>query len=288
MNNFIVRHVTYRRRFLTFVFNFYSVISFSIVGNELKLSKVLSFKNISFLPLLSLIIFSFPSSSYYKGVRMEEVIIKVKGMTILFVASFTSMFLIYYFMISSCIYMQWWNREKVLNLINECLKFHRKFNLDNEHFKVEEQKLFKKFAIFLCLVLLLYWLEFFSMFHLNVEGILLFILHQKNGFIVLFFLFFIYCFLQYFIFVIQNLNLDLKNSALEFKITSFEQTVRYLIGLRNLKNHFYISVGSLLSLLVVCFITANVVRVNISMILKQFDVQKFPNFCSSCMLSQFR
>lgn len=257
------------RRILIYLFNFFNILSCRIDGSKLKNSFFLSLKNFLMVPALLLIRIFIPIFVHVEGLKQE---LEVHVSMSVFVACFiSSLIFIYNFVMGCCIYIQLWNREKIIKLANKCVEFHKKYQLDGRLFQAQEKKFFKNFLALLCLIVLLYYVEFISYMNPNWQGLVVFLLYQDDGFIVLFFLAFTNCFLYYFTFLVKALNLKLKISKLVgYRMTDVFESSNYLIDLHNLIAAFKDSVGTLLSFVVVFIVTANVIRVTTNYLIGNF------------------
>lgn len=246
-----------------YLFNLSNILCLKNDANEnLKLSKLLSWKNFLFVPLTLFVRFLIPSSVVKVGFNAEAYV--PTGLSFFFYYSFVMMMVINVFLLASCIFIQWWNREKNLKLILQCVNIYQNYKLFNEQsFKSAEKKLFFRAFAFLTLIVVLICFEYSGIAYLNWEGLLLYLLYPNNGLIGLMLLGFFNCFLSYFEFLLEFLSVELEKQKLRiYKMFIYDNIVNFTVDLHSLICEFEKTLGTLLTLVVVIIVITSTIRVN--------------------------
>lgn len=246
-----------------YLFNLSNILCLKNDANEnLKLSKLLSWKNLLFVPLTFFVRFWIPSSVEKAGFNADAYV--PTGLSFFFYYSFLIMMAINIFLFAACIYIQWWNREKNLKLILQCVNIFQNYELFSEQsFKNAEKKLFVRTFAFLTLLVVLICFEYSGIALLNWEGLLLYMLYPNNGLIGLILLGFFNCFLSYFEFLLDFLSIELEKQKLRvYKRFNSESVVNFAVDLHSLIVEFEKTLGNLLTLAVVLIVITSTIRVN--------------------------
>lgn len=250
-------------RSLIFIFNFYSFSSLRLdAEGELKLSKFFAWKNLIYLPLVILLRIVLQRSLDEAPID-NDMFAVTSGISVFFVYIISFMMSADAFMLILSIYIQWRNRDKILTLINECLKFHRRYDVSkSQNFKSAERKFYKKCFVFLILFFAVQVAEFFITMNKSWQGVLLYILTPFKSFTCLLLYAFFNCFLCYFVFLIKHLNTKLQQRKIGVHRDSrFDQLSSFTMDLHQLMIGFGEALGSVLTLSVVLITAINTIRV---------------------------
>lgn len=251
-------------RVVLYIFNFYNILCFKTLESNLKNSNFLFAKNLLSIPIILILRFFLGISLQQK---LEAQFDGLDGMSIFFAFIMTSMTFIYFIVMCFCVYTQLRNRVKILNLINDCVKFYQTQKIDCRSLKTAKDDFLRNFLSLMCLILFLYFLEYFTMLNPSWVGIVFYILFQDDSFFILFYFAFVNCFISYFLFLVKNLNSEME--AQKFKKLRRSSIVKIsfdLAELNQLMLEFHEAIGFLLSLVVVFTITAQVLRVKENLI----------------------
>lgn len=198
-------------KFLVYFFNICGFLSVVNNENKLKISKSLILFNFVLNPLSFLVKMFLPLSFYTENFNYATY--NMKGASIFLIATYNLMGLQIIVTSFLCSYVSVWKLKSILSYIDNCVKVFFKFKLFENSDITEkfERKCFKTFYLtvscLICLKLLLY----FSMYQLRWQAFLLFIVLHAEDNIANFYILFISFFLFYFLFLLQNLNDEIKN-----------------------------------------------------------------------------
>lgn len=244
------------------ILNFYSFsnLSYNLDGN-LRKSNLVAFKNLIYIPLVFSLRLLVPLSVQEAGTGSNMFF--STGFSFFFAIIFSFLMLTYVLMLSLCVFIQWWKREKHLSLILKCLKFHQYYNLSNsQHFKTAEKKFLKKEIVWFSLFFVLQVTEFSIIMKWNWQGVLRHTLNPFKSFSFLILLGFFNCFLSYFEFLMEHLNIQLQKHQIDVQTDmNVERLMRFMKDLHKLMTEFDGAFGLVLTWSVVLITITNTIRV---------------------------
>lgn len=276
---------TLKRKLLVYFFNLVNVLCLKFENNEVKISILLALKNLLYFPFLVIFrMFVTPNMGDHSYIKKESSIGPNQGLSIVFMYSFSVRAVTIFILNLICIYLNYVNRKRNLDLIRSCIRFYNHQGLfDDRQFFELERKFFQEFSIFIVHVFFLNYLEFVTMLYFSLKSILNFVLYPVSGFYILYFLALNNCFLQFFVFILKNTNDKLQNEAESMNIS---EVIFVINCLRNLILKFKNSSGFQLTFVIVCVICTQTIRVSQSMMTRQVKVIETKNFRPTSSSSQ--
>lgn len=236
-----------------------NVLCLKFEDNQVKVSRLLAAKNLLYFPLLLTIRICFPMTP--DSIRKESELRQNQGLSILFFVAFSFRNCLNVFLYFIFIYLQFGTRNRILKLIQRCIRFYNQQRLyDDRQFDAFERNFFRRFFTFIGLVSFLNFLEFVTILNFTWEAVLIFLLYSLNGFLILYILSLIYCFLRFFELVLRNLNDKLEDTT---ATTNISDVIIVINSLKHLTLEFRKSLGSQLTLVVVSVITTQTIRVSV-------------------------
>lgn len=252
-------------KYLLIFFNFHGILSLKIKNNNLTVSKFLVFLNFLLIPFISTILFLFYPVLFSDVFDLNITVI-------LNISEFMSIALAalaveYYLVIILVIYVQIWNRRKILIFIQTCLKVSKMLKLQprSKVFKDFENACINKLVASLFIISVHKTLFFLLTTTRTVKSFFIFIILDWNEHIFLYFIFFCFIIISFFEVAVQSLNEEIENIDKLFrdKKNICDLILKNLEYLSKVTNNFNKIFGFLISFVTTYLVSVLTIRVRI-------------------------
>lgn len=242
-------------KFVFYYFNVFGILSLKSDQNyKLEVSKRWIWSNSLLYPLLKLLAVFL--TVFFRNDMIRDDLRIIEGISRFLLLIVSSIYPFAGVVEFACLYVQLWNQKKVLKLIQSCQKIIRENPMKSKLFNDFEKKFIITFLVSVSVVFLIKLIVLIVTYKINLKSILTMVVSSWFESIHLVLLLFLNGFLNYFIFLLRSVNLQLQKSS-----AKLENILQKFLKVQDLVNEFNDYFGFLLSLTTVYCIFASTVNV---------------------------
>lgn len=249
-------------KYLIYFFNYHGILSLKSKNNKLTVSNVLVLLNFLLIPFASVLFLSLYPILYEK--ILDPNVINFEKASVFMINATLVVCVEFYLVTILVVYIQLWNRKKILIFIQSCLKVSEMFKaqLGSKVFKGFEKVCIKKLLVILFIIAVhKVFMHFIST--RTITSFFVLIIINWNEHTYLYFIIFCFVIISFFEAAVTSLNEEIETFD-EFgrdKKVFYEMILNNLKHLLNLTNQFYNMFGFLFSLATIYLVSVLTVRV---------------------------